>query len=345
MTVRRIAIFLVLSAATVYPADDASPMFEAGVRLYRAGDCAGALRSFKESETAAEQAPERAFYTGVCLAKNGDWAGAERRLGPYAKSHETEARGWYWLAQTQLYQKRFEDARESITRAIAIDGKSSDSLRTLGEIELQLKNHDAAYRAWLTANKLNPLDARTAYYLGRLFFEADFFNEAAGWLREALKLEPDHYAAMTYLALCAERLNMEKTAVDLYRAAIRESRKQNKPYPWAYVNLAKLLRQVGREQEAFAVLEESEKLCPEAHGLTVLGQMLAGANQNERAEAVLRRAIEMDATIPDAHYRLALLLRASGRTAEAQSEMRRFQEGKQAEERNRVKINAIRKHE
>src|SRR5207244_1008143 len=128
-----------------------------------------------------------------------------------------------------------------------------------------------------------------------------------------------------------------------YRAAIRVSIKQGKPFPWAYTGLAKLLRQSGKEQEAFALLEESEKICPEPHGLTVLGQMLASSRQNGRAEAVLRRAIEMDGFIPDAHYRLALLLRMSGRNDEAQAEMQRFQQAKEAEERNKAKIQAIRK--
>lgn len=317
--------------------------FEAGLSLYRTGDCAGALRSFDASEKAAEQAPERRFYKGVCLAKQGDWARAEEQLAPYAKANETEARAWYWLAQAQLYQKRFEEALRSITRSTALDSNSSDAFRTLGEVDLELKDYDGAYHAWLTANKRNPADPRTTYYLGRLFFEADFFNEAAAWLRKTLNLAPDHYAAMTYLALCAERLNMENAAVDLYRAAIQESKKQKKPYPWAYVNLAKLLRQFGRDEEALAILQESERLCPEAHGLTVLGQMLAATNQNDRAEAVLRRAIAMDTSIPDAHYRLALLLRTSGRTAEAQTEMQKFQETKQTEEKNKVKINAVRK--
>jgi tetratricopeptide (TPR) repeat protein len=334
-------ILTVVGATAAFAAN--SERFEKGLKLYRSGDCAAALMEFDASETSGEQAPERPFYYGVCLTKQGDWAKGEKQLASYANTHETEASAWYWLAQAQLYQKHFEEARQSITRSTALDSKSADGFRTLGEIELERKDYDAAFRAWLTANKLNPLDPRTAYYLGRLFFEADIFNEAAAWFRETLKLAPDHYAAMTYLAMSAERLNLDSTAVDLYRAAIRESKKQNKPYPWAYVNLAKLLRQSGKEQEAFALLVESEKLCPEAHGLTVLGQMLAAANQKDKAEAMLRRAIAMDASIPDAHYRLALLLRSSGRTAEAQAEMKSFQEAKQAEERNKVKINAVRK--
>ena len=72
--------------------------------------------------------------------------------------------------------------------------------------------------------------------------------------------------------------------------------------------------------------------------------MLSANDQaQQRAEKVLRQAIEMDPTLPDAHYRLAMLLRLDGRTAEAQAEMEKFQAAKDAEERNKNKVQAIRK--
>ena len=193
------------------------------------------------------------------------------------------------------------------------------------------------------ANKLNPRDARTTYYIGRLFFEAEFLDDAAVWLRRTLALDPHHFAAMTYLAMCAERLNMQDTATATLYHAIRESKEQRTPFAWAFLNYGKLLRQNGRDGSARDLRGGAAKLCPEAHLLTALGQMLASADQRERAVQVLRSATEMDPSIPDAHYRLALLYRLSGRTDEAQVETRRFQETKAVEERDKVKIQAIRK--
>jgi tetratricopeptide (TPR) repeat protein len=291
------------------------------------GDCAPALP---------------AFQRGVCLVKNAQWQQAIALLSPYAEAHQADAAAWYWLAQAHLYQRQFSPALTSILRSIEIDNKSARSYRTLGEIELQLKDNDAAYRAWISANKLDPSDAKTAYYIGRLFFEADLLNEAASWFRQTLKLDARHFAAMTYLAICAERLEFQSTAVELYRAAIRESKEQQKPFPWAFLNYAKYLRQSGKDQEARVLLEEAERLCPEAHALALLGQMLA-ADQPERAERVLRRAIALDSGIPEAHYRLAMLLRSAGRIDEADTEFQRFQDAKSAEERSKNGIQAIRK--
>jgi tetratricopeptide (TPR) repeat protein len=331
------ALFALAVSATV------TPRFDTGVASFRANDCATALAEFDASDKAGEKAPELPVYRGICLAKTGEWERAADLLRAWTASHPDEARGWYWLAQAELYRKRFTEARDAIIHAIVNDQSSANAYRTLGQIELELKSYDEAYRAWIKANKLNPRDARTTYYLGRLFFEAEFLDEAAVWLRRTLALDPHHFAAMTYLAMCAERLNMQDTATQLYITAIRESKEQRTPFAWAFLNYGKLLRQNGRDQEALAIFEEGEKLCPEAHLLTALGQMLASADHTERAVQVLRRATEMDPSIPDAHYRLALLYRLSGRTDEAQVETRRFQETKAAEERDKVKIQAVRK--
>ena len=80
-------------------------------------------------------------------------------------------------------------------------------------------------------------------------------------------------------------------------------------------------------------MEESEKLCPSAEVLSLLGQMLP-KEEPARAEGLLRRAVEMSPGIPEAHYRLALLLRAKGgtrpRTIGAQLKFRRSERSAEA---------------
>lgn len=334
-----------LLASCLVLAESAS--FESGLALYRGGHPREALDRFNDSEKAGEAEPLRGFYQGVCLAKIGDLPAAASRLLAYVSAQSSDPHGWFWLGRAQFLQKRFAEARASIRHSIDLDPKSFESHRTLGEIEIELRNNDAAYRAWIEANRLNPRDSQTTYYLGRLFFEADFLDQAASWLRETLHLAPTHFNAMTYLALCAEHMgdgvSNSGSAVRLYREAILQSKLQKAPYAWAYVSYAKLLRQLGNDGQALAVLEESEKLCPEAHGLAILGQLLAAQNRTARAEAVLRRAIQMDPDISEAHYRLSVLLRSAGRSEEARDEMKRFETAKKLEEQTRNNISAIRK--
>jgi len=336
------ALALLLLFALVLPASGQISKFDAGLALYRDGRLREAIGQFSASREIGESAPLLDFYQGVCLAKLGDWGAASQLLLAYVSVQPADAHGWYWLSRVQLFQKQFTKARNSVQRSLDLDPESSESYRTLGEVELELNNHDAAYRAWIVANKWNPGDAQTTYYLGRLFFEAEFFNEASVWLRDTLQLAPTHYAAMTYLGLCTERLGDGTAAAALYKRAIRESKLQNAPYPWAYLSYAKLLRQTGNDAGALSFLEESERLCPDPHALSILGQLLVAEHQNVRAEAVLRRAIAMNSEISELHYRLSVLLRAKGVVDEAKSEMARFGEAKKLEERTQNRISAIR---
>jgi hypothetical protein len=58
-------------------------------------------------------------------------------------------------------------------------------------------------------------------------------------------------------------------------------------------------------------------------------------NQPEKAEALLQRAIQLDPTIAVAHYRLSLLYRNAGRTADAQHELEAYRQYKQVQEKLR----------
>jgi Flp pilus assembly protein TadD len=253
------------------------------------------------------------------------------------------ARDFFDLGSRQFSERRFGEAKSSFSRAIELDKMSAEAYRALGMANLELKDYNGAYHAWLKAVGLNPNDEKSKYFLGRLFYEADFPNEAAAWLRQALQLAPDDYQATTYLGLCAEALNFDSTAAQLYRKAIADSEAQQKPYSWAFLSLGNFLKKHGDEKQSLAVLEEGATKCPEAHELAALGELLATHNQPQRAEQVLRQAIALDSGLSQAHYRLALLLRSTDRAEEAKAEMLKFQEAKSREEQQNAKIMALRK--
>lgn len=249
---------------------------------------------------------------------------------------------FYNLASKQFLQHHFAEAKASFARATELNGRYAEAYRGLGMADLELKDYNGAYRAWLKAVELNPKDERSKYFLGRLFYEADLVNEAAAWLREALELAPNDYEATTYLGLCAEALGLDSTAAPLYRKAIAESKEQKKPYSWAFLSLGKFLKRHGDEKQALVVLEEGSRECPEAHELAAWAELLASHNQPQRAEQALRQAVALNPGLSQPHYRLGLLLKSQGRDAESQSEMLKFQQAKQEEAKN-PKIIALRK--
>jgi tetratricopeptide (TPR) repeat protein len=252
------------------------------------------------------------------------------------------ARDSYNLGSQQFLRRQFADAKDSFIRATQLDGNYGEAYRGLGMTDLELKDYNGAYRAWLKAVALNPKDEKSKYFLGRLFYEADLPNEAAAWLREALELSPNDFQATTYLGLCAEALGLDDTAGSLYRNAVAESNERKTPYSWAYLSLANFLKKHGDESQALRVLAEGAQKCPEAHELAAFGALLATHNQARHAEEILRQAISLDPALSQPHYRLGLLLKSAGRLEESKSEMTKFQQTKEQEERN-AKIIALRK--
>ncbi len=255
---------------------------------------------------------------------------------------QTSASEWLDLGRSQFTQRDFARARASFEHAVALDDRSIDAWRSLGLADLELKDYNSAYRAWLKAADRDPKEERSRYYLGRLFFEADLPNEAAAWLRQALAMQPSDFSAMTYLGLCAEALGYEDTALALYSNAVEGSTSAGKPFSWAYLSLGKMLMKRGETGKALNILTKGSESCPEAHELTALGELLASQKANAKAEQILRRSLSLDPNLSQTHYRLGLLLGAMGRNEEAHSEMALFQQAKETEAKA-PKVTVLRK--
>lgn len=259
-----------------------------------------------------------------------------------AQSFVETPQSLYSRGTDQFAARKFDDAKSSFQRAIDIDHLYAPAYRGLGLANLALKDYQGAYRAWLKAVDLDPKDEKSKYCLGRLFYDANLPNEAAAWLRQALELDANDFEAMTYLGLSAEALDFGDTASQLYRKAIAVSEAQRRPYSWAFLSLANYYKKHDEQSKAVAVLERGAQQCPEAHELATLGGMLAASGDSKRAEELLRQAISLDPTLSQAHYRLGLLLKSSGRPEEAAEEMVKFQQAK-AEEDKAPKVTALRK--
>lgn len=86
----------------------------------------------------------------------------------------------------------------------------------------------------------------------------------------------------------------------------------------AYINLGRVLHEMGRLDEAEAAYREGIIHCPrEALLYYNLGVLLEDLHRIEDAMASYRRAIEFDPKLADCHHNLALLYERTGRKREA----------------------------
>ena len=169
-----------------------------------------------------------------------------------------------------------------------------------------------------------PGDAEAVGELGVLYLVNEFRLAAAACFARATALDPDQLRWWYYRGLSCERADQIAEAVEAYAQATAAGQ-----YPPAYVKLADLLIEpdVARAQELYRRAAELDAGLPAAH----YGLGRCAALQGRRCEAIehLGRALELAPEFAAAHYQLALLLQAAGQTTRAAEHLRRFKKGRE----------------
>ncbi len=160
-----------------------------------------------------------------------------------------------------------------------------DSSRfTLAMADVKLHRPDWARTQLAKLALENPKVALYQYWLGRLDYDAQQYPSAIERLQRVIQLDPEMARAYDSLGLCYDYLGKTDRAIANYEKAVAFNRKQ--PHPSAWPNLD------------FAIA-------------------LMRANQLGKAEAQLREALIYDSNLPQANYRLGLVLAEQGRLPEA----------------------------
>ena len=108
-----------------------------------------------------------------------------------------------------------------------------------------------------------PESPEIQFELGKTQFKQKNYREALAALDAALALDPRHYQAMTYRAMCQYFLGAKQEAIATFRASLAI-----RPYWVTYSNLGKVYIAEGKPAEAVEVLQDWLKLEPkseEAH--------------------------------------------------------------------------------
>ncbi len=247
----------------------------------------------------------------------------------YTEAVPLDAQGWYWFGDAALHLGRVSEAQDALARAVLLRPDYTDAYRQLGLAEFRLGNAAAAGHAWQVAVSLNPKDERSKVYLGSSLYQQGNTKDAEGWLEQALAENSSDPQALLFLGLCEQQFEHADRARDLLEKAVSESVAQHAPAPEAFYALAESERRAKHADAALALLEQAAELCPEAHAMTALADLYKDAHRNADAERVLRRAVALNPNLPEAHYKLALLLKASQKPEESRAELAAFERTRQ----------------
>lgn len=271
--------------------------------------------------------PEKASQLQKALEIH-DYISAEKLLLPEIESDPHSIRaanllafigGVYFLNHDYLNAAIAWNKSQAITRL-------QPSLQfSLAMAYIHMGHSDWARTVLESLAKQDPKDADYPYWLGRLDYDAQSYNDAINHFKDAVRLAPEMARAYDNLGLCYYQQNQNALAVESYRKAIDLDRSSPHPSAWPYLNLAITLELMDQSKQAETNLRAAIQLDPkfaEAH--FQLGNVLERMGQANAAVGEFRDAANLDPNYAEPHYALARMYRKLGQESAAREEVQTY---------------------
>jgi tetratricopeptide (TPR) repeat protein len=314
---------------------DANTHFQVGLMLARLEKFEAAARRFELVRNGYPDPYQVGYNLVLVFVRKGDFAAAIRAGEEMLAGGQRKAELYNLLAQAYMGDGKTKEAYDSLRAATELDPLDETNYLDLillcwehENLDLSLEIADIGLRRLPTSHRLHLQRGAVLALRGQ-------FEEAVKELQTAAQLAPD--AGLSQVALGLVFLQMDKTteAVDV----LRRQSKRTPDDPYVLWFLGEALNRMGAapgsetEKEAIASLEKSIRLnprLPQSHAL--LGKMLLGRGEVQRAAQELEKALEMDPEDLTATYHLAQALQRRGDDARAKQLFEKVERGRSQEE-------------
>jgi tetratricopeptide (TPR) repeat protein len=330
---RYAAVESALNATPASPAAVAARLGDLAISLLAHSYFAEAGAAFDQARRAAPDEFAWHYYYGHAVRRTGDMDSAASGFWDALAVDPASLPARLWWAETRLHREALDDAEEGFSRALEQDPHCAQAMTGLGRIALSRGDFDAAVtnlRAALEHRSDSP-PARYALALalrgqGHLDEARAELEQLAGQnysliitcFEDPLMQEVRHRQTGTRAhegrAIRAREEGLAATALVELQAAVRSNPHR---YP-ARLDIAGLLLQFGRRDEAIAELETLLEIRPDySAALALLAQLAAEDGDQERSNELMARAIAADPESEDVHRAHGDLARQAGRLEEA----------------------------
>jgi tetratricopeptide (TPR) repeat protein len=221
-----------------------------------------------------EERFEEALDQGNTARDARKYAEAEKAYRDAGQLKPKDWRGWYGLGNVYTDQQRWDEAEKAYRQA---------------------SNYAQAVADVFVAFSYVLVQPRTGGANAKRLLEAEL---AA---RRAIEIQATNAIAYDRLGVALEARGLSNTDVEqAYRRAIE----LDSQFAVAYVHLASMLRKTGRKAEAQPLYARATELAKDAPTNVLIAEALQSEQRWHDSEAVLRRALEIDANSPSALYLL-----------------------------------------
>lgn len=171
----------------------------------RQGRREAAQRDYRQATTVAPELGEAWFRLGEMEYQGGDLAKAKEDLKNALGDSDLEAKSRWYLGNIALQEKRPEDALGEFKQAIALEPGFFQAYLDGGRLLLEELDRPEEAAAWLReAVRLHPGSDLARYYLGLAY--ALSWNRAGAW-KEYFVLQTENPALAAQLAVILERFH------------------------------------------------------------------------------------------------------------------------------------------
>src|SRR5215468_6593433 len=238
-------------------------------------ECLGQERASKGAATDSNLVKARE------LVEKSQFDAAETLAREYIKEHESDAQGHFLLGlihfrvlqsqarsggaylapgdvpagatSSEVRENKIRASLAEFTEGAKYGRPSAYDLKIVSLDYILLGDFPSADK-WLTlALQWEPGDAENWYYLGRIKYNENRFEEAIISFQKSLELKPRNALAGDGLGLSYAGLGRAKEAIAVFQGAISWQEKEPTKSPEAYIDLGDILNQQGRFEEALPI--------------------------------------------------------------------------------------------
>jgi tetratricopeptide (TPR) repeat protein len=258
------------------------------------------------------------FEEIIALVNAGDAAGAESLCRGCIARDPRDVNMIALLGAVLAKMRRFEEAEDTLRRAIALAPTFAKPREDLAHVLLETRRPQEAVGELETATRLDPGSESAFFALGKALALTGRGKDADRAFEQSFELAPER-KELAYASRHHQEGRLDE-AERMYRNVLRSNPRNVD----ALRLLANVVARTGRAGEAERLLQKAVSIAPDFAGAhTDLGNLLREQDRFEEAIAAHRRALELEPDNPKAHFLLAGTLAPAALTYDAIAEFER----------------------
>jgi tetratricopeptide (TPR) repeat protein len=250
----------------------------------------------------------------------------------YLKQKPNSAEAHFLKGLILFRQTKPSDSLAAFTEGAKYHDPGAFDLKIVA-LDYVLLDDYASADHWLAQSlERDPKDVQAWYYLGRIKYNENRFEEAVTAFRKCLDIDPRNVKAKDNLGLAYQGLGRTADALDAFQTAIDWQEQSLDKNAGPFLNIGILLLEKNQVDKAMKYLSEAAAIAPnDSRVYEQLGKAYSRQEQFEKAQAELEKAVALSPESSSLHFMLGQVYRKRGMLEKAQAELDRGAALKEAE--------------